>query len=65
MITEGVKGKACNEYLDSKIRGIALLDGVQSRLEGEPSDLRKFVDILESEHYLKSGAENLIKSYCE
>ena len=65
MITEGIKEKACNQNLDISVRGIALLDSVQSRLEGEPSDLRKFVVILESNPYLKSQAEKLVQSYCE
>ena len=66
MITEGIKEKACNQNLDSSVRGIALLDGVQSRLEGEPSDFSKFVVVLESKGgFFKSQAEKLVQSYCE
>ena len=65
MIPQGIKEKACKDNLDSNERGVALLDSVQSKLEGEPSNFSKFVVILESEPYLRSQAEQLIKSYCE
>ena len=65
MIPEGIKEKACNQRLDSNERGVALLDSVQSKFEGEPSDFSKFVAILESEPYLRSQAEQLVKNYCK
>ena len=65
MIPQGIKEKACNQNLDSNERGVALLDSVQSKLKGEPSDFGKFVVILESEPYLRSQAEQLVKNYCE
>ena len=65
MIPKGVKEKTCNQNLDSNERGVALLDCVQSKLEDEPSDLRKFVVILESKPYLRLLAEKLVQSYCE
>ena len=65
MIPEGIKEKACKDNLDSNERGVALLDSVQSKLEGKPSDYSKFVAILESEPYLRSQAEQLVKSYGE
>ena len=65
MIPEGIKEKACKDNLDSNERGVALLDSVQSKLKGEPSDFSKFVVILESESYLRSQAKQLVKSYSE
>ena len=65
MIPEDIKEKACNQNLGSNERGVALLDSVQSKLEGEPSNFSKFVAILESEPYLRSQAEQLVKNYCE
>ena len=65
MIPEGIKEKACNQNLSTNERGVAVLDSVQSKLKGEPSDLSKFVVILESEPYLRSQAEQLVKNYCE
>ena len=49
MIPEGIKEKACKDNLDSNERGVDLLDSVQSKLEGEPSNFSKFVVILKSE----------------
>ena len=65
MIPGDIKEKACNLNLGSNERGVALLDCVQSKLEGEPSDFSKFVAILESEPYLRSQAKQLVKNYCE
>ena len=65
MIPESIKEKACNQHLDSNDRSVALLDSVQSKLEGEPSDFSKFVVILESEPYFRSQAKQLVKSYSE
>ena len=65
MIPREVYEKASNQSLGSNERGVALLDSVQSKLEGEPSDFIKFVVILESDSYLRSQAEKLVKSYCE
>ena len=65
MIPQEVYDKASNQCLDINERGVALLDCVQSKLEGVPSDFTKFIIILESNSYLKSQAENLVKSYRE
>ena len=65
MIPEGIKEKACNQNLSTNERGVAVLDSVQSKLKGEPSNFNKFVVILESEPYIRSQAEQLIKNYCE
>ena len=65
MIPEDIKEKCCNQNLGSNERGVALLDCVISKLEGEPSDFIKFVITLESNAYLRSQAEKLVKSYCK
>ena len=54
-----------HENLSTNERGVTVLDSVQSKLKGEPSDFSKFVVILESEPYLRSQAEQLVKNYCE
>ena len=65
MIPKDIKEKACNQALGSTERGVALLDSVQTKLEVEPSDFARLVDILESEPYLRSQAEQLVKNYRE
>ena len=65
LIPEVIKEKACNQNLGSVERGMALLDSVRSKLMEEPSEFSKLIVILESDPYLKSQAEKLVKSYCE
>ena len=66
MIPEGIKEKACNQVFGSNERCVALLlDSIQTKLEVEPSNFIKFVAILESEPFLRSQAEQLVKNYCE
>ena len=57
--------RACNQTLANNEKGVALLDCVQSRIEAVPSDFSKVVHILEGEGFLRPGAEELVKSYCE
>ena len=65
MIPEDVHDKVSNQSLGINERSVALLDCVQSHLEAKPSDFVKCVAILESIPYLRSQAEELVKSYCE
>ena len=65
IIPQDVCERACNQTLTSSERGVALLDCVESRIEAVPSDFTKVVHILEGEGFLRPGAEELVKSYCE
>jgi hypothetical protein len=51
--------------MTSTERGVVLLDCIESRLEAVPSDIVKVVQILDAESFLRPGAEELVKSYCE
>ena len=65
MIPQGVYDKSGNQNLDFTERGKDLLDCVRLKIEESSSNLKKFVAILESEPYLRSQAEQLVKNYCE
>ena len=65
MIPQGVYDKAGNQSLSFTERGKDLLDCVGLKIEESSSNLEKVVAILESEPYLRSQAEQLVKNYCE
>ena len=65
MIPNDIREKCSNQNLDSNEKGVVLLDCILSKIEREPSDFIKFVIILESDGYLSSMAEKLVKRYCE
>ena len=65
MIPEEVYELVCNGNKGARERGVALLDCVESRIQAVPSDFTKVVNILEEEDFLRPGAEELLKSYCE
>ena len=57
--------KACNERNGSRERATYLLSCVQDRIQTEPADFVKVVDILESEPTLTRQARQLVDSYCK
>jgi len=64
LISEDVRDKACNEVLGKKMRGVALLDCIESRIEGD-LNFHDFIKILEDETFLREAAHRLIHNYCE
>ena len=66
MISRDARVKACDPFLGTiHERTGALLDCVEARIKTVPSDFAKFIEILKSDVYLQSVAENVIKSYRE
>jgi len=64
LISDDVRDKACNEVLGNKVRGVALLDCIESRIEGDLY-FHDFVKILKDELFLREAADHLVHSYCE
>lgn len=44
---------------------MALLECLEDRIGAIPTDFKKVVLILESEPFLRSQADDLVKQYCE
>ena len=65
LIPEDVKDVCTNCAMKSKERTITLLDCLQDTIEVNPQDFAKIVNILDSERYLSSQANDLVKEYCE
>ena len=55
--------KASNEMHTPTIRTMEVLDAVESKMRIQPSIFTKFIHILESEPFLHTLADLLIKSY--
>ncbi len=64
LITQDVLEKAINESVGFE-KSVALLDCVEARIEAEPLDFIKVVQVLETERYLESLATQLVHSYRE
>ena len=65
IISQEVYDTACNENKDKNQRCVALLDCVEARVELVPLDFNKVLHILQSEGFLVSLADSLIKTYSE
>ena len=55
--------EAINTSLSKTDRTVALLNAIEARIEVQPSDFTKFVDILDSESYFSTLIERLVHSY--
>ena len=66
IIPEDAHRKAQKESVDEDEKSRALVSCVEDRLEIEPSDFKKFIDILsDCDRYLGTLGSRLIQSYCE
>ena len=57
--------KALNEMHTSTIRTMEVLDAVESKIRIQPSVFTNFIHILESEPFLCTLSDLLVKSYCK
>ena len=65
IITNKVREKVLNTSLGTIDRAATLLDATQTKIRVNPSDFIAFIEILDSEPYLKSTAKRLVQSYCK
>ena len=63
VISREMSDRACNPRNESRERAAELLSCVQDRIQTEPADFVKVVDILESEPTLTRQARQLVDSY--
>ena len=63
MIPQDVYDKATNNVISENERGLVLLDCIEGKIVEDSSNLKKIVNILESERFLASQAEQLVKGY--
>ena len=63
IISQKTLDEAINSSLNKGDRTVALLSAIEAKLEVQPSDFTKLVDILDSEPYLSTLAEGLVHSY--
>jgi len=65
IITESVKDQACNENQGKDERGVALLNGIESRIKGMSSEFRKLIEILKSKPFFATLGNDLVQAYCK
>ena len=65
MISQNVCDDVCNQSLGISCRVNTLLNCMEDRVKASPSDFTEVVHILEADSFLRPGAEELVKSYCE
>ena len=63
IIPQKTLDEATNRSLGKGYRTVALLSAIEAKIEVQPSDFTKLVDILDSEPYHSTLAEGLVHSY--
>ena len=63
IIPQKTLDEATNSSLSKYDRTVSLLSAIAGRIEVQPSDFTKLVEILDSEPYLSALAEGLVHSY--